>query len=1039
MIDSPYWQNVVDYIARQKLFDDKSVMLVDCSNHSSDGKVRGTFETTAGDSEITRCVTIDRGLTDKEWTHFFDSARENLFGDENVDFERWQLDRVQQIVADCPPLALRAFPETVPDATSLVAEFETLTETYRNEFRRVHNQVRFVGMSVYKEEATGAVSLDRLYIPLRVVPEDHKDEDTSGRTDPLTLLAPGSRHVILGDPGSGKSTLLKFLSLVGWHKALQERFGQTPDERIPLLIVLRQYADELKTRRDLSIMEYAAERANKELGLTAISEEFLLYHLCVGRGIILLDGIDELPGLEFKQLIRDRVEELLKQWPANTVLITSRIVGYEQDARFSDGRFNHHKVARLLPEDVRRFVELWYEERIAGELDRTEHCEDLTSILEDVQNESIRDLASNPLLLTIICLVHRVDGTLPDERVVLYHKCTETLLNTWHNWKFKSNDRVKRNATERRNRARMEFIAYCMQGLFDSTDEEQRAVVPLEMVSEILVDYLEREEPLVTDAEAEADLFLRFVRERAGLLIEVGDGQFSFLHLTFQEYLAATYLKKEMEAVATDASVAPEQAVGIHAVWRLIDKNNRHANTRWHETIRLLVASLERPDAQRFLVENILPKSDDIDASFVTRTLLAGGILLDQVEGAVVLGEEIIERLLRCAIDAEDDRSFEKPFQLLNRICRRCPSARRFVEACVARLSEVLPADERFRLGLVLAGLSWVDSQIDQQLPGWLPESARDCFKSFVADEVELSERLAEAASLTAFVHSTLNETSGTTIAVVGQLIGVPELNDRTLIRLVGRHHAFGFVGLAGAFPAWRDAVAEQKDPLCDYKTYYNRALDRDLALALALARDRALDLARDRARARARARDRDRDRARARARARARDLDLDLDLARDRALELDRDRDLSAETWIRLACFWSVEGENDPRWWQALKTRRIDNLVLPRILPEVIEDVSLESLPPDLNKADRLSHIATWLMFDIAFYWQGQFDSANESPFRKLADQTASSDEPLLRIVHCIRDLAYGDESRTYDLVAMVKSPDPAYQQIFKDAFWID
>jgi len=37
------------------------------------------------------------------------------------------------------------------------------------------------------------------------------------------------------------------------------------------------------------------------------------------------------------------------------------------------------------------------------------------------------------------------------------------------------------------------------------------------------------------------------------------------------------------------------------------------------------------------------------------------------------------------------------------------------------------------------------------------------------------------------------------------------------------------------------------------------------------------------------------------------------------------------------------------------------------------------------------------------------------------------------------LRDLAHGDESRAADLKAMVESTDPAYQQMFHDAMWID
>lgn len=76
-------------------------------------------------------------------------------------------------------------------------------------------------------------------------------------------------------------------------------------------------------------------------------------------------------------------------------------------------------------------------------------------------------------------------------------------------------------------------------------------------MEEILENYLDHEESRVTDPASEAQLFLQLVRERAGLLVEVGDGQFGFVHLTFQEYLAATFLRQEMEATPED----PEAAV----------------------------------------------------------------------------------------------------------------------------------------------------------------------------------------------------------------------------------------------------------------------------------------------------------------------------------------------------------------------------------------------------------------------------------------------------------------------------------------------
>src|SRR5262249_17972068 len=136
----------------------------------------------------------------------------------------------------------------------------------------------------------------------------------------------------------------------------------------------------------------------------------------------------------------------------------------------------------------------------------------------------------------------------PDERVILYQKCTETLLNTWHTWKFRTEDTRNRSRVEKQNLARMEFIAYTMHVALDSTDASKRAIAAHAELVEILTQYInEIERPRSGEPRELAELFLRFVRERAGLLIEVGEGQYSFVHLSFQEYLAAVYLENSGE------------------------------------------------------------------------------------------------------------------------------------------------------------------------------------------------------------------------------------------------------------------------------------------------------------------------------------------------------------------------------------------------------------------------------------------------------------------------------------------------------------
>src|SRR5438270_659287 len=95
------------------------------------------------------------------------------------------------------------------DAACDVAALASFAETrkkYDNNLYETHGKIQFVGMSIRTDEATRGVPLESIYIPLQLVAESASNEDESAaRTDPLTLMASGQRHMILGDPGTGKS------------------------------------------------------------------------------------------------------------------------------------------------------------------------------------------------------------------------------------------------------------------------------------------------------------------------------------------------------------------------------------------------------------------------------------------------------------------------------------------------------------------------------------------------------------------------------------------------------------------------------------------------------------------------------------------------------------------------------------------------------------------------------------------------------------------------------------------------------------------
>lgn len=533
----------------------------------------------------------------------------------------------------CPAICLFYYPELVHDGPSRRKAINTLRTKYNNNLVALRGRVEFIGMSVYKEEASRGVPLEHIYIPLGAVPETSDDSlDITPRINPKSFLEPGQKTIVLGDPGSGKSTLLSFLALAGSNSSIQKRYKTRPDGRLPILVTLRRFADELKKGRKLSILDFIIETTSVDFNIPAIDIDFFEHYLATGKAILLLDGLDELPNSIYKKQIRDQIVSFSASYPGNSTIVTSRIVGYEPSLRFPEDEFSHYRLARLRISDIQSFIVDWYRARTSLAIERRENSTDLFRIIQDENNISIRELARNPLLLTIIALVHRIDAVLPDERVVLYQKCTETLLNTWYKWKFRDEDETIKGRTERRNRRRLEAIAYWMHCQSGSVDG--RAVVPGASLKQFLSAYvLQNEQPATKDLEAadeSADDFLDFVKKRTGLLIEVGDDQYSFVHLTFQEYLTATHL------------ITLSEKDGVVSIWEILDPFAR--DPRWHEVFRLLIASLKSDESQNFLVEKFLEKSTGESVFEIT---LLSGLLVDGIASAETKSNAIFAHAAR--------------------------------------------------------------------------------------------------------------------------------------------------------------------------------------------------------------------------------------------------------------------------------------------------------------------------------------------------------------------------------------------------------
>jgi hypothetical protein len=150
-----------------------------------------------------------------------------------------------------------------------------------------------------------------------------------------------------------------------------------------------------------------------------------------------------------------------------------------------------------------------------------------------LQNDALRRLAENPLLLTMLLVVKHGAGRLPPDRVSLYDRAVDVLLDTWN---IKGHDALNVKETV----PQLACVAFQLMRDGRQTATEKELLALLEEARE-KVPQIRR---YAKDTPYE---FLKRVELRSSLIIEAGhqlEGGhtvpfYQFRHLTFQEFLAA--------------------------------------------------------------------------------------------------------------------------------------------------------------------------------------------------------------------------------------------------------------------------------------------------------------------------------------------------------------------------------------------------------------------------------------------------------------------------------------------------------------------
>ncbi|MFC8824864.1 HEAT repeat domain-containing protein [Streptomyces sp. NPDC057137] len=388
------------------------------------------------------------------------------------------------------------------------------------------------------------------------------------------------RVVLLGDPGAGKSTLARYLAL-----ALTGPEPEGPLAALkgwlPQVIELRLYAEERWRERTF-------EDFLKHLHVTegmSVPAPVLQDRLRSGKALVVFDGLDELFDPRVRAETARRIAAFAACYPDTRVVVTSRVIGYQR-AILDGAGFKHHMLQDLDEQQIAEFARRWYANACPND---PTHAGQLVRRVTDAVSHSrpVRELAGNPLLLTILAIIGRRQ-TLPRDRQGVYrHAVTVLVAHLDQDVKLLKGQPGSEawedlDAEELHDLLRL--LARSMQNGSSGIAGNHIHVRELEAV---LIDYLQDYELPPMKAKAAARAMVDRLRTRNFILSRYGGEVYGFVHRAFLEYLAAADIAHRYKE---DREWTQDQ---------LIDQifKARAADPSWHEVLLLVIGQLSDRDA----------------------------------------------------------------------------------------------------------------------------------------------------------------------------------------------------------------------------------------------------------------------------------------------------------------------------------------------------------------------------------------------------------------------------------------------------------
>jgi len=455
----------------------------------------------------------------------------------------------------------------------LKATIENASHEYDKSYRERHGQVKVFCVGMRKP-----IPLDDVYVGVQFLDEHtalryrslEEVEQTfrlrgrgyfdliSDECQDGTQVANEKQYLmLLGGPGVGKSTFLRKVGLEG----LKGKDGNFAHECIPVFLELKRLTEDQIDIEALITQEF-------EICGFPFPEQMTNNALKSGKLLLLFDGLDEVPTVNIDNVIR-KIGDFVDQYSQNRFIASCRIAAYK--GGFT--RFTEVEMADFDDSQIETYIKNWFDStphqyryQLDKEMKTAEQC---WKVLNTISHHATKELARNPLLLTLLCMVYDSSQNFPQNRADLYERALSIFLEEW--------------TAEKRIRREESISQY-----LDVAAEKR-------MLSEIAAKNFEEDRLFFSESEIlkqiwefgagnantppsfNASKILDTILVDQGLFVERVKGSYSFSHLTFQEYLTANYIERDTRSV------------------KGLARKHLH-NNQWHEVFLLTSGLMHQAD-----------------------------------------------------------------------------------------------------------------------------------------------------------------------------------------------------------------------------------------------------------------------------------------------------------------------------------------------------------------------------------------------------------------------------------------------------------